>query len=88
MFLNLPDGGCASISMPGRQADLFEHAREFVGLHVANGAIRSMVFVSTLVNCGNEVSINGVEVNVLGKIKFVAREAQRDQVVEQRWAVI
>ena len=86
MFLYFPHCRCASISMPGRQANLFKHTEEIIKFHMANVDI-GMLFISAFMNCGDEVSINQVEVYILCKIQFLASEAERNEIVEQRLGV-
>ena len=84
MFFNFLDGGRTPIPVPSCQADLFNYPREFVGLHMPNGDIGSMFFVSALMDCGNEVSVDRVEVDVLGEVQLLAGESQSNKVIQER----
>jgi hypothetical protein len=48
---------CASISMPGRQANLFKDAKEIINFHMAD-VNKGMLFVSTFMNCCDKVGID------------------------------
>ena len=84
MFFNLPDRSRTPISMPSCQTDLLQDAREFVQFHMANGTIGSMLFVSAFMDCSNEVTVDGVEVDVLVEIHLLTGETQGNKVVQKR----
>lgn len=83
MLLNLANGGASAVTVPGREPNFLKDPRELLGLHVPNRAIRTPLLICSFVYRRDQVSVDGVEINVFREVDPIPGEAQRNQVVKE-----
>src|SRR5258708_34500376 len=84
MFLYFADRGCAPVTVPSRQANLFKNTGKVADIHMSDRTVSAMLFIATFVYCADKVGVNRVEVNVFREIQFVAAVAEGKKIVKKR----